>query len=85
MQPGHPETEIVPYLRGELNAADRERLTRHLDTCAECRQTASTYQALLEDLSRAIPAPPEVHWGRYRAELRDRLERRRGAASARGT
>ncbi len=76
-QQGHPETEIVPYLRGELAPADRIRLARHLDDCAECRRTALAYQAILEDLGRAIPAPPDVHWGRYRAELRERLAGRR--------
>ena len=32
---------------------------------------------ILDALARTAPAPPDVHWGRYRAELRERLETRR--------
>ena len=32
---------------------------------------------IVDDLARSIPAPPEVHWGRYRAELSEKLEARR--------
>jgi hypothetical protein len=30
----------------------------------------------LDDLARSAPPPPAVHWGRYRAEIRERIERR---------
>ena len=32
---------------------------------------------ILDTLARTVPAPPDVHWGRYRAELREKLETRR--------
>ncbi len=32
---------------------------------------------ILDTLARTAPAPPGVHWGRYRAELREKLETRR--------
>jgi len=32
---------------------------------------------ILDALARTAPAPPDVHWGRYRAELREKLETRR--------
>ena len=32
---------------------------------------------ILDTLARTAPAPPDVHWGRYRAELREKLETRR--------
>jgi hypothetical protein len=39
------------------------------------------FRDLLGDLARAVERPPDVHWSRYRAELREkldaRLERRR--------
>jgi hypothetical protein len=35
------------------------------------------YRELLDDLARAVPEPPDVHWGRYRAELRAKLATRR--------
>ena len=30
----------------------------------------------MTELARTAPAPPPIHWGAYRAELRERLERR---------
>jgi hypothetical protein len=35
------------------------------------------FRDILDDLARAVPRPPDVHWGRYRAELREKLEARR--------
>jgi hypothetical protein len=32
---------------------------------------------ILDTLARTAPAPPDVHWGRYHAELRAKLETRR--------
>ncbi len=71
----HPETELVPYLRGDLSAPDRERVQRHLDACTGCQGAIAAYRRILGDLARTAPLPPQVHWGRYRAELRARLER----------
>lgn len=34
------------------------------------------YRDILDTLTRTAPPPPDVHWGRYRAELRARLEAR---------
>lgn len=31
---------------------------------------------VIEELRRTAPEPPPVHWGTYRAELRQKLERR---------
>ncbi len=76
----HPEREIIPYLRGELTAPDRERIDAHLKICADCRRLAETNRRLLENLERSVPAAPEIHWGRYRAELRDKVEQRTGRA-----
>ena len=30
----------------------------------------------MDDLARSAPPAPAVHWGRYRAEVRERIERR---------
>ena len=35
------------------------------------------FRDILDDLARAVPRPPDVHWGRYRAELREKLAARR--------
>jgi anti-sigma factor RsiW len=73
----HPENDLVPYLRGELPPAERERVARHLDECPDCRQDTEVLRDLLGNLARAIGQPPEVNWARYRAELREKLDVRR--------
>lgn len=73
----HPETWLVPYVRDELPPADRERVARHLAACPACRHEAEALGALLADLGRTAPAPPPVHWRRWRAELGERLAARR--------
>jgi anti-sigma factor RsiW len=83
MGDGHPERDIIPYLRGELTGPDRGPVERHLAACADCRGAAEGYRALLEELARSIPAAPVLHPGRYRAEVRERIDRgaRRAAAA----
>lgn len=71
----HDETAIVPYLRGELGPDEARAVATHLAACADCRRTADDFGALMQALGAAATAPvPD--WGRYRAELRGRLERR---------
>src|SRR5262245_42671888 len=73
----HPDTDLVPYLRGELPPAERERVERHLAECPDCRQDTELLRELLEQVARSIGQPPGVNWARYRAELREKLEARR--------
>src|SRR5262249_27000622 len=74
----HPDSELVPYLRGELTPAERERVARHLEECPDCRQDTEVLRELLDNnVARAIGEPPAVNWARYRAELREKLDRRR--------
>ena len=35
------------------------------------------YRDVLDTLARTVPTPPGVHWGRWRAELGEKLEARR--------
>lgn len=70
----HVEDLLVPYVRGELEGAERARVETHLGACAACRQARAEVERLAAVLARA-PAPP-VHWGAYRAELRDKLAQR---------
>jgi anti-sigma factor RsiW len=74
----HPDTDLVPYLRGELPPAERERVARHLEECPDCKQDTELLRDLLGNLAHAIGEPPEISWPRYRAELRVKLEARRG-------
>jgi hypothetical protein len=46
------------------------------------RQPEDEFQDIITELRRTAPEPPPVHWGAYRAELREKLEQRRGRAWA---
>lgn len=77
MREPHPDVALVSYLRGELDAAGRRRVEAHLADCRECQEAASDFEAILERLAATTPPVPEPHWGRYRAEVRARLDARR--------
>jgi anti-sigma factor RsiW len=75
----HPEqTSIVPYLRGELGESERRTLDAHLADCVECRRDLDDFRLMLDDLAHAAPKAPEPHWGAYRVEMREKLDRRLG-------
>ena len=69
----HPETEIVPYLRGELSADERARVGSHLEGCAQCRESAQASSAMLSNLARIIDDVREPDWAKYRGELKRKL------------
>lgn len=73
----HPDNDLVPYLRGELPPAERERVARHLEECPDCKQDTELLRDLLGNLAHLIGQPPAVNWARYRAELSEKLEARR--------
>jgi anti-sigma factor RsiW len=73
----HVETALVPYVRDELALGERARVETHLTTCGACREALVDVRSVLAALTPA-PAPVEPHWGRYRAELRARLDVLRG-------
>lgn len=72
---GHPETEIVAYVRDELPPPEAERLEEHLEGCAACRAAVAEVRHILGVLR---VAPPPVNWAGYGAEVRARLQARRG-------
>jgi anti-sigma factor RsiW len=78
----HPETELGPYVRGELAPSERLRVARHLEACPDCRLDAEALRALMTELAHSVPVPPAVNWGRYRAELRLKLDARRAPGRA---
>jgi anti-sigma factor RsiW len=78
MRSEHPETELIPYLREELAAPERERVARHLEDCARCRESLEGFRGILAALRSQAP---ELDWLPYRVELRRKLEER----SARGS
>lgn len=80
-RPGHLDTTLVPYLRGELAADEQTAAAAHLAECAGCRRALDDTRAVLDAL-RAVPVP-EPDWDRWRAELRIRLAAA-GPAAGRG-
>ena len=81
----HPETEIVPYLRGELSADERARVGAHLEGCAQCRESAEASAAILSNLARVVDEVGEPDWAEYRAGLKRKLRASQAAdASVRG-
>lgn len=72
----HVDEWLIDHVRGDLDPADRARVDAHLSACDDCRAARERFAALMTELARTAPAPPPIHWGAYRAELRERLERR---------
>jgi anti-sigma factor RsiW len=72
----HPTSAIIAYVTDELAPPEREQVEAHLAGCLECGRQREALARLLGDL-RASTAAPDIHWGRWQAELRARLESRR--------
>ncbi len=82
MKNGHVEELLIAHCRGELEEAERARVDTHLAGCAACRESLAAYAGLMGELERSTPAAPPIQWGAYRAELREKLERRTARPSA---
>lgn len=83
MKDAHVEELLVAHARGELGGDERARVEAHLPGCAACRGALQGYARILAELARTAPPAPPMHWGAYRAELRDKLERRTARSGAR--
>ncbi len=75
--PSHPDELLIAYLRDELPEGERRKVADHLAGCPECARSAEDFRRIIHDLGSALPRPPQIHWGAYRAELREKLEARR--------
>jgi anti-sigma factor RsiW len=78
---GHPDAELSAYAAGSLADDERARVERHLADCVACRATVADFRLLLDQLAMTAPAPPDIAWPRYRAELRRRRETQVGTQS----
>ncbi len=78
--PSHPEADLIAYVRGELGEPAARRVADHLAACPECTGAVEDFRRILHGLASSIPEPPPIHWGPYRAELRQKLEARRQRA-----
>jgi len=77
----HPENDLVPFLRGELNAEEHRRVQQHLDGCAQCRDTMGALSATMLRVSARVEELPTPEWTAYRRELRLKLAHRIEARS----
>jgi len=84
MSGGHVDELLVDHLRGDLDAGERARVDAHLADCAPCRAARTSYARLVGALGRTEPPVPPIHWGAYRAQLRERLELRSAGRGAGG-
>jgi anti-sigma factor RsiW len=85
MPPMHPETELMPFVRGELSAEERRRVQHHLDDCASCRDEMGALAATLQHVASRLEELPTPEWTAYRRDMRLRLANRseKNAARAR--
>ncbi|HZP45564.1 MAG TPA: zf-HC2 domain-containing protein [Candidatus Binataceae bacterium] len=72
----HPQYELIPYLRGELDHAARERVANHLHECAACAAQLDAAARALQLLARQLQDLPTPEWTAYRRELRVKLAER---------
>jgi anti-sigma factor RsiW len=72
----HPETALVPFIRGELTGAERNRVAEHLERCGQCRESAESFRLMLAELAAQLDELPAPEWGAYRAQLRRKLAAR---------
>jgi len=72
----HSEIELSAYVRGELSAAERDRVSTHLAACADCQRAADMFRTLLADLKGSARVPPAIDWERYRTELAAKIRQR---------
>ena len=72
----HPETELVPFVRGELNAEERDRVQHHLDGCAQCRESMDALAMTMQRVANRLEELPTPEWSAYRRELRLKLAQR---------
>jgi anti-sigma factor RsiW len=70
----HPDTALTGYVTDALAPAEHAQVAAHLDDCVDCRRAVEESRAVLRALAGDVPAPPELDWGRYRADLRARLQ-----------
>jgi anti-sigma factor RsiW len=76
MKDVHVDEWLLDHVRAELDPADRSRVDTHQAACADSRASRERFTALMTELARTAPAPPPIHWGAFRAQLQERLERR---------
>jgi anti-sigma factor RsiW len=73
----HPQTALIPYIRGQLAPDESEGVRLHLEGCAACRAETASLLATWEEVSARMEELPQPEWIAYRSELRRKLDARR--------
>jgi len=69
------QTQLIEYLRNELDEATRSMITAHLDSCTACREDYDTAKMILSFSSAKQPtAPPESYWISLLPRIRMRID-----------
>ncbi|MBN1919789.1 MAG: zf-HC2 domain-containing protein [Anaerolineae bacterium] len=78
MSNAHVEFDLLPYLDGELSAAECARVEAHLATCPVCREELETLRVLRQGLASTFDAAlASVHLPHHaEARIRDALRER---------
>lgn len=76
MRARHPVNSLIPYLRGALEAAERDQIRGHLEQCGECRRTADELVSGLKLIADRLEEMPAPVWSEYWPELRRKLAAR---------
>jgi anti-sigma factor RsiW len=71
MTSDHVSEVLSPYIDGRVSVEERERIGRHLETCAACRGSLASLQEVVE-LLRSVP--PVTAPEQLRAAIRSRVE-----------
>ena len=64
-----PETSLALFASGDAGPIEQWRMQRHVEACAECRETVAKYSALRSEIAEA-GAPEDVSWNKLAAEMR---------------
>lgn len=69
MRATHPQTALIPFVRGELDEAEREQVAQHLAECAACLDEAAALGATMTQVGNVTTSMPMPSWPAYQAEL----------------
>jgi anti-sigma factor RsiW len=69
----HPETALVPYLRGELRGDELASVRGHLEDCAQCRESIDSLASTIQHVASHLSELPTPEWIAYRSELRRKI------------
>ncbi|MGZ5453199.1 MAG: anti-sigma factor family protein, partial [Candidatus Aminicenantales bacterium] len=74
---------IGAYADGELRAADKPRVEKHLKTCPECRRDLEFIRKIATMAESSPPAPPERgYWDSFAGRVRAGIAREQAGAPA---